>query len=148
MNGVQHAATATRGPAPQDMCAVAINMAARMAYAAHRQWAQETGAEDAPAWEDLPSDQRANMVGFVLTLAAYPNLTADDMHDMAVEKTGDAMPPATQVALPLCPPSYKVSMALNVGVARAVIDNLVSARDMRDYLQALDNGTDEFMQGH
>lgn len=143
LEGFQRAA-----PAPQDLCAVAVNMAARMSYGAHLLWQKETSGDAGPRWEDLPAEQRANMVGFVLTLATYPDLTPDDMHDMALERAPEQMPETTRMALPLCPPVYQVSMALNVAVARAVIDNLVSAHDMREYIRTLNDGTDEFMQEH
>lgn len=133
------------GPTPRDLCAVAINMAARMCYAAQTAWHRETSGVESPAWEELPVAQRTNTVSFVLTLAAHPALTAEDMHDIALDASGDAMPAQPRTAFSLCPPAYQVNMNLTVSTVRSVIDHLVSRHDMREYIEALDDGSDEFM---
>ena len=137
------------GPAPYDLCAVAINMAARMSYRAHCAWIDETAKDRntpaSPAWEDLPAEQRANAVRFVMMLAANPRMSMDQIHDFAVQTSGDAMPADTRVSLALCPPIYRVSFEISVSTVRAILTNLVSERDMKDYMNALDAGTDEFM---
>jgi hypothetical protein len=137
------------GPAPYDLCAVAINMAARMSYRAHCAWIDETTKDrfvpDHPAWEELPADKRTNAVGFVMTLAANPRMDLDNIHDMLLALSGDAMPENTRTSLALCPTAYRVSFEISVNVVRAVLRNLVSERDMKDYMNALDAGTDEFM---
>lgn len=137
------------GPAPHDMCAVAINMAARMSYRAHCAWVDETTKDrtmpDHLAWENLPPTQRESAVGFVMTLAANPRMELDALHDMMVAISGDAMPEDVRASLALCPPAYRVSFEISVNVVRAVLRNLVSERDMKDYMNALDAGTDAFM---
>ena len=144
MSGV---AVPNAGPTPRDLCAVAVNIAARMSYRIYCAWIEETErtAASLPDWEELPNEQRTSAVGFVLHLAANPDMELDAIHDMSVELSGDNMPAEMRVAYALCPSHYCTSLEMTVGVIRAVLDNLVSRRDMREYIAALDAGTDEFM---
>lgn len=136
------------GPTPRDLCAVAISMAARMCYAAQTAWHRETSGQERPAWEELPAEQRANTINFVLTLASRPELTAEDMHDMARHAGDAAVPASAHMAFSLCSPAYRANMNLAVSTVRSVIDHLVSRPDMREYIGALDDGSDEFMLEH
>jgi len=141
------AAVPNFGPTPSDLCAVAINIAARMSYRTYCAWVEETdqNAEAAIMWEDLPQEQRANAVGFVMQLAANPYMDLENIHELSVQLAGDQMPEDMQCSYDMCPPHYRASMAMSVAVIRAVLDNLVSRRDMKDYMNALDSGTDAFM---
>jgi hypothetical protein len=136
-------------PTSADLCAVAINMAARMAYHTQCAWKAETG-DNTPhvAWEDLTNEQRRNAISFMLMLASVPQAGAEQVHHTILNRPAHNLPPEAQAAWALCPAQYRTSLAISVNVARAILDNLVKPSHMRDYLNSLENGTDAFLTEH
>ena len=131
-------------PQPEDRCAVAVNMAARVAWESQRAWYRETGYE-VPAWADIDNTARLNYVDFAIRLVQNPDEGAAEAHEYVFDTEVNTLPSGVRRPFEDCPVAYRVSLSLAVAAIRAVTDNLVSARQMRQYIQQLEDGTDPFM---
>lgn len=135
-------------PSAYDRVAVAVLVAARMAYAVHQQWWQERYAEPLAGWADAGPDTHEHWVNRVLILANNPDMTAADIHNTqnSLMLAAAYVEPDAVLAYHDMPPIDRADDAATTAVIRAVLASLVPPKDVDAYIARLSDGTDEYLR--